>query len=74
MESTLSVDGLSTFRCHCWSMGTSKGLVKTRVSRREFDNVCVVACLGQCVMRESCASVENLVGACTCTYRWRGCA
>ena len=24
---------------------------------------------GQCVMRESCASVENLVGACACTGR-----
>ena len=53
-------------------MGKSRGLAKARVSRREFDNICVVACLGQCVKRESCASVENLVGACTSTYMWRG--
>ena len=44
-------------------MGNSKGLAKARASRREIDNECAVACLGQCVKRESCASVENLVVA-----------
>ena len=51
MESTLYVDRLSTIRCHCWSVGMSKGLAMARASRREIDNVCVVACLGQCVKR-----------------------
>ena len=35
---------------------------KGTCKQKEIDNECVVACLGQCVKRESCASVENLVG------------
>ena len=33
---------------------------KGTCKQKEIDNECVVACLGQCVKRESCASVENL--------------
>ena len=34
---------------------------KGTCKQKEIDNECVVACLGQCVKRESFASVENLV-------------
>ena len=72
-------DSMSLLVC-----GMSKGLAMARASRREIDNVCVCGMLGQCVKRESCASVENLVGFARartggafgpeCSLRFRGLA
>ena len=44
---------------------------KGTCKQKEIDNECVVACLGQCVKRESCASVENLVVvSCPMVLNW----
>ena len=55
----LSMDGLAMSRCTLLVVCKLKGLTKALVSRRNILQCkCAVGCLGQCVMRKSCASVE----------------
>ena len=60
MESMLSVDGTSTIRCHCWSVGKSEGWQR-HAQLKGIDNECAVACPGQCVTHVVLLHIRGLV-------------